>query len=103
MDQRRSLVRSDEQNEFNLTKEEIAQRVQKQLNAEYAERAFQTIENSFEIDQLSPGLAKLLVAHARSIIVMKSVVDKLAEDLDKHLKQVGEPPVDHHSHIRVLR
>ena len=78
----------DEQIELGLTKQEIAKRVQTQLNTEYVERAFQTIENSRELDRLSPGLGRLLVAHARSILVMKSVVETLTDDLNKHLTMV---------------
>ena len=77
-----------EQIELGLSKQEIAKRVQAQLNTEYVERAFQTIENSQELERLSPGLGRLLVAHARSTLVMKSVVEKLTDDLDKHLKAV---------------
>lgn len=62
--------------------------MQTQLNAEYAERAFQTIENSEQIETLSPGLGRLLVSHARAVLIMKSVVEKLSEDLDNHLKTV---------------
>lgn len=78
----------DEQVGLGLPKEEIAKRVQTQLNIEYAERAFETIENSTEIEQISPGLGHLLVSHARSILTMKSVVEKLSQDLEKHLKLV---------------
>jgi hypothetical protein len=78
----------DEQAELGLSKEEVAKRVQTQLNTEYSERAFAAIENSSEIEQLSPGLGRLLVSQARSILTMKSVVTKLTEDLDKHLKMV---------------
>ena len=38
--------------------------------------AFETIENSTQIEQLSPGLGRLLVQQARSILTMKSVVTK---------------------------
>ena len=79
---------SDEQVQLGLSKDEVAKRVQTQLNIEYAERAFETIENSNEIDQLSPGLGRLLVSQARSILTMKSVVENLSEDLEKHLKTV---------------
>jgi hypothetical protein len=82
------LVISDEQVQLGLSKEEIAKRVQTQLNLEYAERAFETIENSDKLEDLSPGLGRLLVAQARSILTMKSVVDNLSENLDKHLKAV---------------
>ncbi len=74
--------------EEGLSKEEVAKRVQTQLNIEYAERAFETIENSSEIEELSSGLGRLLVAQARAILTMKSVVEKLSEDLEKHLKIV---------------
>jgi hypothetical protein len=74
--------------QLGLSKEEIAKRVQTQLNIEYAERAFETIENSDKLEQLSPGLGRLLVSQARSILTMKSVVQNLSEDLDKHLKTV---------------
>jgi hypothetical protein len=77
-----------EQVQLGLSKEEIAKRVQTQLNLEYAERAFETIENSDKLEDLSPGLGRLLVAQARSILTMKSVVDNLSENLDKHLKAV---------------
>lgn len=79
----------DEQIELGLTKQEIAKRIQTQLNTEYVERAFRTIEHSRELDRLSPGLGRLLVAHARSILVMKSVVETLTDDLNKHLTVVG--------------
>ncbi len=82
------MVISDEQVQLGLSKEEIAKRVQTQLNLEYAERAFETIENSDKLEDLSPGLGRLLVAQARSILTMKSVVDNLSENLDKHLKAV---------------
>jgi hypothetical protein len=82
------FVISDEQVQLGLSKEEIAKRVQTQLNIEYAERAFETIENSDKLEQLSPGLGRLLVSQARSILTMKSVVQNLSEDLDKHLKTV---------------
>ncbi len=74
--------------QLGLSKEEIAKRVQTQLNIEYAERAFETIENSDKLEQLSPGLGRLLVSQARSILTMKSVVQNLSEDLNKHLKTV---------------
>lgn len=80
--------RLDAQNESDLSKQEIAKLVQAQLNTEYAERAFQTIENSHELEQLSPGLGRLLVAQARAILTMKSVAEKLNTDLDNHLKAV---------------
>ncbi|CAF5080536.1 unnamed protein product, partial [Rotaria sp. Silwood1] len=76
----------NEQNESGLSKEEVAKRVQNQLNIEYVERAFETIENSNKIEELSPGLGRLLVSHARSILTMKSVVQNLNDDLEKHLK-----------------
>lgn len=79
---------SDEQVELVRSKEEIAKSVQTQLNTEYAERAFQTIENSEQIEALSPGLGRLLVLHARAVLIMKSVIEKLSDDLDKHLKTV---------------
>jgi hypothetical protein len=83
-----SLSILDEQVELGLSKEEIAKRVQTQLNKEYAERAFETIENSTQIERLSPGLGHLLVAQARSILTMKTVIEKITEDLEKHLKIV---------------
>jgi hypothetical protein len=79
---------SDEQEQSGLSKDEIAKRVQTQLNVEYAERAFQIIESSDKLEELSPGLGRLLVAQARAILIMQSVVAKLSEDLDKHLKAV---------------
>ncbi|CAF0762309.1 unnamed protein product [Rotaria sp. Silwood1] len=85
-----------EQIELGLTKEEVAKLVQTQLNIEYAERAFETIENSDEIEQLSPGLGRLLVSHARSIITMKSVVQKLTDDLEKYLKTIREKLIREH-------
>ncbi|CAF4188508.1 unnamed protein product, partial [Rotaria sp. Silwood2] len=85
-----------EQAELGLTKEEVAKQVQTQLNTEYAERAFETIENSDEIERLSPGLGRLLVSHARSIIIMKSVVQKLTDDLEKHLKTTREQLIREH-------
>ncbi len=78
----------DEQIELGLSKEDLVKRVQTQLNNEYAERAFETIENSNAIEQLSPGLGHLLVSQARAILTMKSVVENLSEDLEKHLKTV---------------
>ena len=78
----------DADTEPHLSKQEIAKRVQAQLNSDYAARAFQTIENSHELEQLSPGLGRLLVAQARSVLVMKSVVEKLTDDLDKRLTEV---------------
>ncbi|CAF4920161.1 unnamed protein product, partial [Rotaria socialis] len=42
----------NEQSELGLSKEEVAKRVQTQLNVEYTERAFETIENSREIENL---------------------------------------------------
>ena len=74
----------DAETESHLSKQEIAKRVQAQLNSDYAELVFQMIENSHELEQLSPGLGRLLVAQARSVLVMKSVVDTLTADLDKH-------------------
>lgn len=79
---------TDQQAELGLSKDEVAKRVQTQLNTDYAERAFEAIENSHELEELSPGLGRLLVAQARSVLTMKSVVQKLTEDLDKHLKEV---------------
>jgi hypothetical protein len=79
----------DEQSQSNLSKQEIAARVQEQLNTEYSERAFQTIETSAELDQISSGLGRLLVAQARSILIMQSVVKKLTDNLDKHLTSVS--------------
>lgn len=46
------------------------------------------IENSHELEQLSPGLGRLLVAQTRAVLVMKSVAEKLNEDLEKHLTEV---------------
>ncbi|CAF3538364.1 unnamed protein product [Adineta steineri] len=86
----------DDQVELGLTKEEIAKRIQTQLNVEYAERAFELIENSDRIEKLSPGLGRLLVAQARSILTMRSVVEKLTEDLEKHLKTVREKLIREH-------
>jgi hypothetical protein len=82
------LLILDEQVELGLSKEEIAKRVQTQLNNEYAARAFEIIENSTRLNKLSPGLGRLLVSQARSILTMKSVVAKLTEDLDQHLATV---------------
>lgn len=87
---KRRLINQYKQEQLNLSKEEIAKRVRTQLNSEYAERAFETIENSTELEQLSPGLGRLLVAHARAVLTMKSVVDTLAENLDNHLKKTRE-------------
>ncbi|CAF0814063.1 unnamed protein product [Adineta steineri] len=86
----------NDQVELGLTKEEIAKRIQTQLNVEYAERAFELIENSDRIEKLSPGLGRLLVAQARSILTMRSVVQKLTEDLEKHLKTVREKLIREH-------
>jgi hypothetical protein len=82
------LLILDEQVELGLSKEEIAKRVQTQLNNEYAARAFEIIENSTRLNKLSPGLGRLLVSQARSILTMKAVVAKLTEDLDQHLATV---------------
>lgn len=82
------MIVLDEQPQLGLSKEEVAKLVQTQLNTEYAERAFETIENSDQIEELSPGLGRLLVSHARAVLIMKSVVEKLSNDLEKHLKTV---------------
>lgn len=82
------VIVSDEQAQTGLSKEEVAKCVQTQLNTEYAERAFETIENSEQLEELSPGLGRLLVSHARAVLIMKSVVEKLSEGLEKHLKTV---------------
>jgi hypothetical protein len=73
-----------------MTKQDIAKRVQSQLNTEYTERVFEAIKNSIELEQLTPGLGCLLVAQARSILIMKSVVDKLTDDFDEHMKIVNK-------------
>ncbi|UJR35359.1 hypothetical protein I4U23_028116 [Adineta vaga] len=86
----------NEQTESILLKEDIAKCVQTQLNNEYAERSFAIIEQSTELEQLSPGLGRLLVAHARSILIMQSVVRKLTEDLEKHLKTIKEKLIRDH-------
>jgi len=86
---KRRLINQYKQEQPNLSKKEVANRIRTELNTEYAERAFETIENSTELEQLSPGLGRLLVAHARAILTMKSVVDILAENLDNHLKEVS--------------
>ncbi|CAF4418918.1 unnamed protein product [Rotaria sp. Silwood2] len=86
----------NEQNELGLSKEEVAKRVQTQLNIEYVERAFETIENSDEIEELSPSLGRLLVSQARSILTMKSVVQNLNDDLEKHLKMIREKLIREH-------
>ncbi|CAF4746596.1 unnamed protein product [Rotaria sp. Silwood1] len=86
----------NEQSELGLSKEEVAKRVQNQLNIEYVERAFETIENSNEIEELSPGLGRLLVSQARSILTMKSVVQNLNDDLEKHLKMIKEKLIREH-------
>ncbi|CAF5043652.1 unnamed protein product, partial [Rotaria sp. Silwood1] len=86
----------NEQVELGLSKEEIAKRVQNQLNIEYTERVFETIENSREIEKLSPGLGRLLVAQARSILIMKSIAEKLTEDLENHLKMTREKLIREH-------
>ena len=83
-----SWVHIDNQNEHSLSKIDIAKRIQEKLNEEYSERAFETIENSTELEALSPGLGRLLVAQARSVLVMKSVVQKLSDDLEEYLKKV---------------
>ncbi|CAF1139101.1 unnamed protein product [Rotaria sordida] len=85
-----------EQIELSLSKEEVAKRVQTQLNIEYVERVFEIIENSNEIEELSPGLGRLLVSHARSILTMKSIVQNLTDDLDKHLKTIREKLIREH-------
>ncbi|CAF1168753.1 unnamed protein product [Rotaria sordida] len=74
-----------------VASKEVAKCVQTQLNIEYSKRAFKTIENSNEIEQLSSGLGCLLVVQARSILTMKSIVEKLNEDLEKHLKTLLVP------------
>ncbi|CAF4883166.1 unnamed protein product, partial [Rotaria sp. Silwood2] len=63
---------------------------------EYVERAFETIENSDEIEELSPSLGRLLVSQARSILTMKSVVQNLNDDLEKHLKMIREKLIREH-------
>ncbi|CAF2071959.1 unnamed protein product, partial [Rotaria magnacalcarata] len=85
-----------EQTELGLTKEEVAKGVETQLNVEYTERVFETIENSREIEDLSPGLGSLLVSHALSILAMKSVAQKLGEDLEKYLQTVKENLIRQH-------
>ncbi|CAF4783146.1 unnamed protein product, partial [Rotaria sp. Silwood2] len=86
----------NEQSELGLSKQEVAKQVQTQLNLEYVERAFETIENSNEIEELSPGLGRLLVLQARSILTMKSVVQNLNDDLEKHLKMIREKLIREH-------
>lgn len=78
----------DRQVELGLTKDDIAKRIQIDLNNEYRAQIFETIEKSGELESLSPGLGALLVAQARAILTMKSVVEKLNEDLELHLKLV---------------
>jgi hypothetical protein len=73
-----------------MTKQDIAKRVQSQLNTEYTERVFEAIKNSIELEQLTHGLGCLLVVQARSILIMKSVVDKLTDDFDEHMKIVNK-------------
>lgn len=80
----------DPQVELGLSKQDIAKRIQSQLNTEYAERAFEIIENSGEVEQLTLGLGRLLVAQARSILIMRSVVDKLTDDLEEHMETVNK-------------
>ncbi|CAF1136833.1 unnamed protein product [Rotaria magnacalcarata] len=86
----------DEQVELGLSKEEVAKRVQAQLNIEYNERIFAAIENSREIAELSPNLGDLLVAQARSILTMKSIAEQLNENLDNHLKTTREKLIHEH-------
>ncbi|CAF5012008.1 unnamed protein product, partial [Rotaria sp. Silwood1] len=52
--------------------------------------------NSREIEKLSPGLGRLLVAQARSILIMKSIAEKLTEDLENHLKMTREKLIREH-------
>jgi ribosomal protein S17E len=80
----------DRQMELGLSKQGIVKRVQSQLNTEYTERIFEAIKNSIELEHLTPGLGCLLVAQARSILIMKSVVDKLTDDFDEHMKIVNK-------------
>jgi hypothetical protein len=78
----------DRQVELGLSKDEIAKCVQTDLNNEYTKRIFEIIETSDELEHLSPGLGQLLVEQARAILTMKSIVEKLNENLEKHLKLV---------------
>ncbi|CAF0780260.1 unnamed protein product [Adineta ricciae] len=93
---KRRLINEYKHGEIQLSKEEVAKLVQTRLNNEYAERSFAIIEQSSELEQLSPGLGRLLVAQARAILVMRSVVDQLNENLGKHLKTVEQTLVREH-------
>ncbi|CAF1379311.1 unnamed protein product, partial [Didymodactylos carnosus] len=86
----------NKQTELGLSKEEVAKRVQTELNREYIERAFKTIENSSAIEKLAPGLGHLLIAQASAVLAMQSVVDKLNEQLDTHLQRTREKLMREH-------
>jgi hypothetical protein len=82
------LFISDRQAELQLSKEQIAKRIQTDINNEYIEQIFKSIENSDQLESLSPGVGRLLVAQARAILILNSTVEFCNEQLEIHLRNV---------------
>jgi hypothetical protein len=82
------LFISDRQAELQLSKEQMAKRIQTDINNEYTEQIFKSIENSDQLESLSPGVGRLLVAQARAILTLNSTVEFCNEQLEIHLRNV---------------
>ena len=76
--------------EEGLANKEIVEKTNQVLFDEYLRLIFVAIENSQELEAVSQGIGLLLVEHAKSLIVMKSESDKLAQELSKHLASFEE-------------
>lgn len=74
--------------EKTISKAQIAKDIGNQLKQEYTELIFAAIENSVELENLSPGLGRLLTRQGRSVLAIRAVIRNLEEQLDEHLKIV---------------
>lgn len=71
-----------------MSKAEVAKEVGDKLKQEYTDLIFEAIENSVELENLSPGIGRLLTRQGRSVLAIRANVSHLNEQLDKHLKMV---------------
>ncbi|CAH1793364.1 unnamed protein product [Owenia fusiformis] len=74
----------------NLSNKKLTEVVNRKIGEEYLRRVFSAILENPELELVQSGIGKLLVEHAKTVIIMRQALENIRLQLFQHKKQLQE-------------
>jgi hypothetical protein len=68
-----------------MSENDIVDRTTKILLREYSNMLFKKLSENKKLEELSPGISKLLIEYCKALIIIRQITKDLEKELDEHL------------------